>query len=107
MFEQIKLTIGHNVQGVPTHEIGDVCRMVEAFLGVDAYTAIPCYGMWRGEAEASTRVEIVTDPASARIIRDNVAHLAHALDQEAIMCQCAGSVEFIEAQTPALARIAA
>ena len=107
MFAQIQLTIGHNVAGVPTHDTFDVCHKVEQILGIEAYTAIPCYGMWRGEAEASTRIEIVTDPENARVIHDNVAFLAHSLDQEAIMCQFAGSVEFIDAETPAIVRIAA
>lgn len=107
MFDQIQLTIGHNVNGTPAHTIQHVCSMVEAFLNVEAYTAIPCYGMWKGTPEDSTRIEIVAEADTLAIIHDNIAYLAHALDQEAIMCAYAGSYEFITPETPAIVRIAA
>lgn len=107
MFQQIQLTIGHNVEGKPTHSIQHVCKQVEQILGVEAYTAIPCLGMWKGTAEDSTRIEIVTDPVNASTIRANVPYLAYALDQEAIMCQIGPHFEFVEPAKPTLAIFAA
>lgn len=103
-YEMVTLTIGHNVNGTPTHTTEAVCEAVSAFLGVEAYTAIPCYGMWRGEAEASTRVEIVAEPERARLVLDNVKYLAHALEQCEIMTAHNGKFAFVGAATPEIAR---
>lgn len=83
----VSLTIGHNVAGTPTHDTAHVAEQTARILGVDAFTAIPCLGMWRGEAENSTRIEIVTDDATASEIAERVPYLAYALMQEAIMCE--------------------
>ncbi len=106
MFALLQLTIGHNVRGIPCHDTTAVCRAVEERLGVEAYTAIPCYGMWKSQAEDSTRIEIATTPAEAERLLALVPSLASALDQEAVMATYAGRVDFIEAQAPALALLA-
>lgn len=81
----IHLTIGHNVGNVRRWSLPDVCEAFERLTGVEAYTAIPCYGMWRGTQEESTRIEVVTDQP-ARIL-DNVPALSALLGQEAIMVE--------------------
>lgn len=83
----VSLTIGHNVAGVPTHDTLHVSEQVARILNIDAFTAIPCVGMWKGEAEASTRIEIATGEAEAEEIAKRVPYLAYALMQEAIMCE--------------------
>ena len=56
--KNIHLTIGHNVDGAPKWTIQNITAAVSLTLEVEAFTAIPCYGMWRGEAEESTRIEM-------------------------------------------------
>lgn len=82
----VAMTIGHNVKDTPTHDTQSVCEYVSQYLGIDAYTAIPCYGMWRGDAEKSTRIEICgLDRDAAEAIRADIPALAQALAQESIM----------------------
>lgn len=82
----VTMTIGHNVKGTPTHDTQSVCEYVGQYLGIDAYTAIPCYGMWRGDAEESTRIEICgLDRYAAEAIRTDIPVLAQALAQDSIM----------------------
>ena len=83
----ITLIIGHNVADIPTYETADICEAVSTVLGIEAFTAIPCYGMWRGVAESSTRIEIATDAESAANIMAEIPFLAHLLHQEAIMAE--------------------
>lgn len=98
MFTQVTLTIGHKVGSVEKLDTATVCNAVTALLGVEAFTALPCVGMWKGQAETSTRIEIVTDKQTARSIECEVPYLSHMLEQEAIMCEvrpCA--TEFVAA----------
>ena len=88
---QVSLTIGHNVGNEQRLDTPAVCQAVTSLLGVEAFTAIPCYGMWRGMAESSTRVEIVCDEQTAVSIEQEVPFLAHMLGQEAIMCEVRAS----------------
>jgi hypothetical protein len=94
-YQKIQLTIGHNVQGVPTWQTSDVARAAAGVLEVDGMTAVPCYGLWRGEAEESTRIEIVTEPARVESIVARVPALCRALRQDAIMCETAAGIEFV------------
>lgn len=84
--KNVYLTIGHNVDGIPTHDTARVCATACDVLGIDACTAIPCAGVWRGESEASTRLEIcaVSDAEAARIWA-LIPSLADALDQCEVM----------------------
>lgn len=104
--KSLQLTIGHNVAGAPKWSIQNVTAAVALTLEVEAFTAIPCYGMWKGEAEESTRIEVcnVTDE-QAQAIRARIPRLSELLEQEAIMYQeAAASVEFVEpAAVPAAA----
>lgn len=93
------LTIGHNTPDGRTWSAQDVRAAFEDVTGCDAYTAIPCAGMWRGEAEASTRIEVCAlDDAEASRLAGLVPALAAALLQQCIMAEvreCA--VMFVEA----------
>lgn len=104
--KNIQLTIGHNVNGAPRWNIQNVTAAVSLTLELEAFTAIPCFGMWRGEAEESTRIEIcnVTNE-QAQEIRARIPRLSELLEQEAIMYQEAtASVEFVEpVNIPAMA----
>lgn len=82
----VKLTIGHNVNGVDELDMNLVCAAVENVLGVEAFTALPCRGMWRGEAEESTRIEMnaLTDAATMNVM-ELLPMLADELGQEQIM----------------------
>ena len=85
---QVSLTIGHKVGSVERWDTPAVADAVTTMLGVEAFTAIPCFGMWRGQAETSTRIEIVCgDESEARSISAQVPFLAEMLQQEAIMCE--------------------
>ena len=103
----VQLTIGFNVNGEARHNMHTVCEKVTDVLNVEAYTAIPCLGMWRGEAEDSARIEIVAEETEARTILANVPYLAYALEQCEIMTHFEGSYDFVEAHKPELATIAA
>lgn len=83
MLANIQLTIGHNVGSVRKWTTADICAAFEMVTGVEAYTAVPCYGMWRGMAEESTRLEVVTEEPEK--IANAVPALADLLEQEAIM----------------------
>ena len=97
----IHLTIGHNVKNVPTFTTREICEHVTDYLGIEAFTAMECFGMWQGNAEKSTRIEICAlTEAEADAIRANVPTLAQALAQDAIMCETRPDhVEFVEALT--------
>lgn len=86
--QKVTLTIGHKVGSVEILTTTEICAAVTTTLAVDAFTAIPCVGMWRGVPENSTRVEIVTDELRADEIVTRVPELAWQLNQEAIMCEC-------------------
>lgn len=95
---QVTLTVGHKVGTVERWDTPTICDAVTTILGIEAFTAIPCFGMWRGQAETSTRVEIVCDERAAQSIANEVPYLSHMLEQEAIMCEvrpCA--TEFVAA----------
>lgn len=101
---QISLTIGHNVNNIPTLDTVTICRNVTETLGVSAYTAIPCFGMWEGVAENSTRIEIVTDDSA--LVTDIVSRipvLCAVLMQDAIMVNVDhnASVSFISRESVA------
>lgn len=102
--QKISLTIGHNVGSVSVLDTPTVCSAVTTTLGVSAFTAIPCYGMWQGTAESSTRIEIVADDDDTARIVSQVGKLAWQLNQDAIMLEvCSADVEFTTASVPALA----
>lgn len=104
----IHLTIGHNVKNAPMFDTSEVCEYVTEYLGVNAFTAMECFGMWEGEAEKSTRIEIsALSEAEAETIRANVPVLAMALAQDCIMCETRPDhAEFVEALTIEAAKIA-
>ena len=89
----INLTIGHNVDDVPTLSGEDIYKTAAAVLSIDAFTAFDCVGYWRGIPEKSTRIEIcaVSDDR-AEEIRSSIPALASALGQEAIMLKVVPSV---------------
>lgn len=97
----IHLTIGHNVKGVPTFKTREICEFASEYLGIEAFTAMECAGMWQGERENSTRIEICAlSESEADSIRANVPILAQALAQDSIMCETRPDhVEFVEALT--------
>lgn len=91
----VTLTIGHNVNGVPTLDTEVVTMAATTVLGAHGCTVIQCNGMWMGEAETSTRIEVVCNlkPSHARA---RVTKLSHYLMQEAIMCECKEvNIEFL------------
>ncbi len=104
--KNLHLTIGHNVNGAPKWNINNVTAAVRLTLEVEAFTAIPCFGMWKGEAEESTRIEICAlDDDKAARIREAIPRLSELLEQEAIMYQeTTANVEFVEpVNIPAMA----
>ena len=83
---QVTLTIGHNINNVPKLDTQTICKQVTNVLQIQAYTAIPCFGMWEGIAEQSTRIEIVTDDHDIVTgIVSRVPALCAVLMQDAIM----------------------
>lgn len=102
--QKLQLTIGHKVGSVEVLDTPTVCSAVTTTLGVSAFTAIPCFGMWEGQAESSTRIEIVTTDDDADRIESLVGILAWQLNQEAIMLERMNdTVEFTTAVVPAIA----
>jgi len=101
MSKTISIQIGHNVAGVPMFKTSEICEYVTEYLHVDAFTAIECFGMWCGECEKSTRIEICAlSDDEAETIRSLVPVLAQVLGQQAIMFEIRPDhVEFIERET--------
>lgn len=95
---KLTLTIGHNVNGKPMFTTGEICEFAADYLQIEAFTAFECAGMWRGEREESTRIEIAAlDEDQAENIRARVPLLAQVLAQECIMCETAPDrVQFVE-----------
>lgn len=97
--QQVTLTIGHNVHGVPTLETGHVLKAAANILDMQGLTAIPCYGVWQGEIESSTRLEIagLTEDEAAAIMA-RIPALCAELKQDAIMAELTESAaQFITA----------
>lgn len=86
---KVTLTIGHKVGSVEVLDTPTVCAVVTELMPVDGYTAIPCFGMWKGVPENSTRIEFVVDEQEVANIVVQVPNLAARLNQEAIMCEVA------------------
>lgn len=101
----VVLTIGHNVNGKPTLTTHYITKRVTMRLQINGFTAIPCLGMWEGEAEQSTRLEInALDKAEADDIRAQIPELAKALGQMQVMFEMKPSqVEFIDKASDAQA----
>lgn len=101
--KDIHLTIGHNVNGRPMHTRRAICAAAARILEVDGLTAIPCTGIWRGEVEESTRLEICgLDDEAARAVWTRVPRLAAALDQVEIMAEAVPSrIRFVGADAGA------
>lgn len=94
----VSVTIGHDVGGVAMLTRAQVLDAFERVTGCEAYTALDASGMWRGQAEPSTRLEIVCTEAQARALADAMPELARVLSQQCVMFDarpCA--VRFIEA----------
>lgn len=97
----VYLTIGQNVRGVHTFETPEICEYVAHYLDIEAFTAMECAGMWRGECEKSTRIEICAlTKNEADSILATIPDLACALCQDSIMCEIRpDSVQFVESYT--------
>lgn len=94
----VSVTIGHDVGGVGMLTRAQVLDAFERVTGCEAYTALDASGMWRGQAEPSTRLEIVCTEAQARALAGVMPELARVLSQQCVMFDarpCA--VRFIEA----------
>lgn len=103
MKNTITLTVGHNVADVPMFDTSEICEYVTEYLHVEAFTAMECFGMWCGERENSTKIEICAlEENEAQAIRARVPLLAQVLGQQAIVCEIRPDrVEFIERETVA------
>lgn len=98
--QTLSLTIGHNVHGVPTYKTPQVIKTVAAYYELDGLTAYEVTGLWCGEWETSTRLEIagLSEEAAADMVQALPA-LCVALEQEAIMYKLTDSAQFAEALT--------
>ena len=95
----LHVTIGHNVRGVPTHNTATVCATAERILGIEGMTAYQCVGYWHGEHEASTRIEVcgLNDDEAARMWA-LLPYLARELEQKEVMAEVVpSSARFVEA----------
>ena len=104
----VYLTIGHNVNGIETLDTKTVCEVVTDILGIEAFTAIPCFGMWRKETENSTRIEInMITYEKASSIRQKIPTLCAVLSQQEIMYeQTESKTQFIESALLTIERTA-
>ena len=104
----VHLTIGHNVKGRHVFETPEICEYVTEYLDIEAFTAIECAGMWRGQCEKSTRIEICAlSKNEADSILSVIPDLAGALCQDSIMCEIRpDQVQFIDSYTIEAMRIA-
>ena len=90
------LTIGHNVHGIPSLTDTDIIKALR-YIGISGATFIPCTGIWGGEREESTRVEIcgVSAEETARI-KQAIPDVCKRLQQDCIMFDSrVSSTEFI------------
>lgn len=98
--QDLILTVGHNVDGHPVHTTASVCTACDDVLGIPGYTAIPCAGMWMGQREESTRLEICAlQDDEAERLAGLVPRLAALLGQAEIMAEIRPSrARFIKAE---------
>lgn len=96
--KDLTLTIGHNVNGVPTHTFAHVVAFTAAALQIKGLTAWECTGFWEGEVERSTRIEIgALEEDRLEKILTQIPSLAEALKQNAITVQIRDSATaFVE-----------
>lgn len=97
--QDLVITIGHNVDGIPTHDEASILEALRWTLEPEGFTAYPVQGLWHGEREDSTRIEICAiDEAEAARLLLQVPSLARLLDQDAIAVQLTpSSMQFIAA----------
>ena len=95
----ITLYVGHNVNGVQTWTDGDVVKCAHKH-GIMGATAISVMGIWNGEIENTTMLEICDCEAYFRAHIETVIVPAMCADlqQQEIMFKCTEShVRFITA----------
>lgn len=96
----VTLTIGHNVHGVPTYKSLEVIETVATYYKLEGLTAYEVTGLWCGEYETSTRLEVagLSEEAAADMV-NKLPALCTLLKQDAIMYQLTDSAQFAEAVT--------
>lgn len=98
----IAISIGHDVEGVPTHTHTHVLEVFAGLMpayGIDGYSAYEMAGCYLGEREASTRVELFDD---VQDLGGLLCELCDALEQREIY-----ACEYAEARFVAGHRAAA
>lgn len=83
--QDMTITVGHNVRGIPTHDEASILEALRWTLDPEGFTAYPVQGLWHGEREDSTRIEIsaLEDDEAARLMLELPAFCA-LLEQEAV-----------------------
>ena len=93
MLYDITLTIGHNVYGTrrwTSRDVQDALRHIMP--RVTGATLFEVDGMYNGEFERSTRVELFAlDSSLTAYVRGRIPALCERLQQECIMCTCTES----------------
>lgn len=98
--QTLTLTIGHNVHGAPFHTSAAIIQKVAAYYELEGLTAYEVTGLWCGEYETSTRLEVAgLDDETAADMVNKLPALCTLLKQEAIMYQLTDSAQFAEALT--------
>ena len=86
--KDLTLTIGHNVNGTPALTTAAILNECTLVLELDGLTTYECHGMWQGEFETSTRIEVCgLTRKQVKQALDRLPALAKALRQESIAYQ--------------------
>lgn len=90
------ISIGHNVNGTPTHTHEDVMRVFRGCMnahGIEGYSAWQVDGCYKGELETSTRIELFDDVED---LGGLLNELCNALEQEKIYANEYAPARFVE-----------
>lgn len=91
----VTLTIGHNVKGIPTLNTRLVTMAATTIMGACGATITKCDGIWMGESESSTRIDIACNLKEEHV-KARVSKLSSYLMQDAIMCETRiADIEFL------------
>lgn len=83
----IQLSIGHNVNGKPSHDQQKIIKALIKIMNkheqlIKGFSAYDMLGYWCGEIETSTRIEINgASNETAQAIRERIPELARYLKQ--------------------------
>lgn len=82
---RVSIMVGHNVGNVPTFNDDEIVAEAMDILALQGATCYGTIGVWRGNTEESTRIDVICSLREARRIKAAAPALARALNQDAVL----------------------